>query len=101
MTAKRYSNYWELFDPMANFAIKNGMTSYHGDLMHDALKIYDMTSKFDCWNAVLAVRSNGCGTDFYGALEFGMLEENGTFDPNRPKATVKYDGQFFYFITED
>ena len=100
MATKKFNKYYELFNPMAEFAIKNGMTSYHSDLMHDAITIYRLTEN-GAWNMMFAARTTHCGTDFQDHITFGMMEQAGTFDPNRPKAIVKYDGEFFYFITED
>lgn len=101
MTAKRYSNYKDLFAPMADFAIKNGMTSYHCDLMYDGARICELTKSKKPWTMVYCVSSMGCGTHFYTPDVMKDLEEGHIINPDNPKATVKYDGQFFYFITED
>ena len=101
MATKKFENYEELFEPMARFAIKNGMTNYHSDLMLDAVEIYEMTEEGKPWEKMFAARTTHCGTDFYIPSVFKNLEENHVFNPDRPKAIVKYDGKFFYFITED
>lgn len=101
MATKKFESYEELFNPMAEFAVKNGMTKYHSDLMLDAVEIYEMAEEGKPFEKMFAARSTNCGTDFYIPSIFKDLEKHGIFNPDRPKAIVKYDGEFFYFITED
>ena len=101
MATQKFESCYDLFMPMAEFAIRNGMNRYFSDLMHDAVEVYEMEKIGTPYKLVFAARTTGCGTDCYTPNVFNDLEEHGIFDPNRPKAIIEYDGEFFYFTTED
>jgi len=60
-----YNRAYEMFNDMMNFAIDNGMTSYHSDLMHDAVMLYNIDTNGEAANLLWVIKSNGCGTWLY------------------------------------
>lgn len=58
----KYNRVHHMFNDMMNFAIRNGMTSYQSDLMHDAVELCRIEDTYEAAELLWIVKSNGCGT---------------------------------------
>lgn len=86
----KYDHAYEMFYDMMNFALRNGMTSYQSDLMHDAVELAHIGDNGEPADLIWVVKSDGCGTWLWNC---GNIEMPDAIRDSGINVEITYNGK--------